>query len=237
MRNISRFRLPGDGEDETSIRDVVSAHLPDALLRTLHQLAGGETDFSAFRHRVETIVTRYERNEIMFSHMPKKDKASQLRKLEAAAYKLLSNMDGLATEIQDELSVPLTTIPQEAWEGWTLDDPMPEPIDGFEEAMVHVSRILRVTRNSLDQMNAHSATSRLSLNRALDRLIEDWASIYEFGTGTAAISACNYLPMRDEYGGDFFRLMVVFMDAYAPKGYFSEGALGQRIRRVLAEEA
>jgi len=68
---------------------------------------------------------------------------------------------------------------------------------------------------------------------ALDAYIWNLADIYEFATGVEATITSNpYAKNTEEYSGNFYEFVEAFIKEFGRSDFFSNSALGQRIKEV-----
>lgn len=72
-----------------------------------------------------------------------------------------------------------------------------------------------------------------TLNTALDHLIQDLT--FDFRQGTNRSLPCYHNEAGGTYEGKYFEFVVFILNRFASKSYHSKFALGQRIKRAIAE--
>jgi hypothetical protein len=225
--------LEDDAQCADSIRGRIEGRLADDILKTLHQLSGGQTDLTQFRNRLVSILTRYERYVIAFTTTPKKERRRQLEQIEARALDVSEALRAASHDVRKALDNHGDEFEPEAWENWSFESGEPLPLKDplVQRVQSAVAELIGATRAELSDLNQTKNEPRKVKQVALRQLIEDLAAFYASeAEGAEEIDRAD--GPRVHAGGRHGFLKGV-LDWYDPRAYFSEDALKQQINRTL----
>ncbi|WP_417274306.1 hypothetical protein [Celeribacter halophilus] len=106
----------------------------------------------------------------------------------------------------------------------------------MEALQSHVKEIQNWTEKKLEELDQAPTALEQQLGSSLDQTIIYLAAIFNKYNSRPAKSLCYYDGSQNNYAGKFFVFVKEFLDECVPNSYFSEGALGKRITRVLAKD-
>lgn len=225
--------LPNDAQSETGTRERIEARLDDDTLQTFHELSGGQSDLAQFRHRLATILIRYERYGIAFAATPKKERRRQLEQIEARALGLADALEVASEDVQRSLDNHGDPFETDVWDKWSFEsgDPLPLKDPLVKRAQSSLTELIGAVRAELAELNRTKSEPRKIKQVALRQLIEDLAALYAYEIETAQVHAQAdgaQMPPSGRYG-----FVKAVLDWYDPSAYFSEDALKQQIKRTL----
>ncbi|MHA7826184.1 MAG: hypothetical protein ACX93P_01320 [Roseovarius sp.] len=219
--------------DAGGIRDGIEERLTDERLQSLHVLTGAQSTPEVFRIRLITILARYERYLITFTKTPKKERRSQLEKLEKNARALSETLATTSQDVLRLLDAHGDDFEATEWDDWSFDSGKPLPLKDplSERVQTTVSELLDATRAELADVNRVKNEPRQVKQVALIQLIEDLAGLY--ASETEAVDGGGRARVA---GGGRQGFVKAVLDWYDPGGYFSGEALKQRIKRTLRSD-
>lgn len=221
-------------------RKQIDAELPDRLVDSLRDLIGAQRSRQLFRDRLVHVLTRYEVYNAATKTATRNEYRKQLSKLQEKAQGFLVAIRALHPEVRQTLNGHLDTMTWESrFEGFDLFDEKsvwPDDDSSFELAEEATKKIIESCHGEIGFLNSTKGAKKMSANPALDQLLIDLAALYETETDNPAKSHCYYTDIDGGYGGPFFKMAQTVLDEFVRVPLTSESALGNRIKRLLADD-
>ncbi len=238
--------IPANSEKEALSRGDVEERLTEATVQRLFHQFEATTDFYIFRERLVHILYRYECGIFIGSSQPQKEVKKLLNRAARTASKLLNVLDEIDRKTHIELNSQIEFDSYREWQDQHADifadrsisAPTTDEIEQSLKRLIHACQPETAGTDPRSETTAGDETDdQKPWNRtALDQLIVDINGTLRHHIGFSGIAGCYYDAVNDDYRGLLFEFTVILLDEYAPKSYFSRGALGKRIVRVLKKD-
>lgn len=226
-------------------RKDVETRLSDETVQALYDKLEVHTELGVFRDRLVHILFGFEKDlEFEQSHSKKENKR-QLEKVNKAAIRLIGAIDGLSNHARETLNYDLEFDHWQSWveENGSIFGDYVSEAPTVHEMQKKLEKIVSHTHPEKEQDTTADAEGSGSddyykppKRTALDQLIIDVEGTLFSHVVYTEKGLCYYSAVDDDYRGQLFEFTVELLDSYAPNSYFSRGALGQRIIRVLKKD-
>ncbi len=235
--------------DEEHIEHVrrkdVETRLLDETVQAMHEKFDVQTELEIFRDRLVHILFSFERD-LEFEQSPsKKEHRKQLEKVYRATARLIAALGGLSSHAKETLNYDLEF---DHWQSWVEENGSIFGNYVSEAPTVHEMRkkLEKIAAQAHPDKNRETTADtegngsddcyKPPKRTALDQLIIDVEGTLLTHVDYTEKGLCYYSAVDDDYRGLLFEFTVELLDSYAPNSYFSRGALGQRIIRVLKKD-
>jgi hypothetical protein len=221
-----------------SVRDIQAMFAPEIMeqLRSQFDLRGTDETVG---FQFGKVLMRYQSSVKNGETPPASPQTKELIRLKKAVDRALVAFEAVSTENQDCIDHEILYRDpfnpkfffREQLSYWSKNEGSTHLVMNKLGQISHALKAVEANRKN------HGWEPKYTKNRPLDQLIQDLTTDFERGHERKAHQGCYFDVRHDKYTGQYYDFIVFILGLFAPQSYHSKMALGQRIRRALAEMA